>query len=307
MINLNDLTVFLAAAECGNFSETGRQLHLSQPAISQKIVSLEKRFGTKLFTRQGRAVRLTETGKTLQPIARELLSSARHLEETMASLQGELVGEMNIGCSTASGKYLLPGLIARFRRQYPQVRINVLISSRNSVLDRLLAGELSLGVSSKKIEHRDLDYQDFFTDDVILIAAANHPWANYRHVYPDDILDEPLILREEGAGTREVLFDGLQSCDITPDMLNVAMVLGNAEAIVMAVGEEIGVAFISRLAAQRDLEVGRVVEVQVDGIDLTRHIYLGRNLKLPATRAQTEFWNFVRQSKIDIPQSLVEA
>ena len=307
MINLNDLTVFLAAAECGNFSKTGRQLHLSQPAISQKIVSLEKRFGTQLFSRKGRAVRLTEAGQALQPIARELLASACRLEETMASLQGEVVGEMNIGCSTASGKYLLPGLIARFRRQFPQVRINVLISSRNSVLDRLLAGELSLGVSSKKVEHRDLDYQDFFTDDVILIAAASHPWANYRHVYPDDILDEPLILREDVAGTREVLFDGLQCCDISPDMLNVAMVLGNAEAIVMAVGEEIGVAFVSRLAAERDLQVGRVVEVQVNGVDLQRNIYLARNVKLPATRAQTEFWDFVSETKVDLQKPMVQA
>ena len=306
MINLNDLTVFLAAAECGNFSETGRKLHLSQPAISQKIDSLEKKFGTKLFMRQGRTVCLTEAGQALQPIARELLSSARRLEETMASLHGEVIGEMNIGCSTASGKYLLPGLIARFRRQYPQVRINVLVSSRTSVLDSLLAGELSLGVSSKKIEHRDLEYQDFFTDDVILIAAADHPWANYRHVYPDDILDEPLILREDVAGTREVLFDGLQCCDISPDMLNVAMVLGNAEAIVMAVGEEIGVAFVSRLAAERDLQMGRVVEVQVEGVSLQRDLYLARSLKLPATRAQTEFWNYVTRSKIDLQKSLVK-
>jgi DNA-binding transcriptional LysR family regulator len=307
MINLNDLTAFLAAAECGNFSETGRKLHLSQPAISQRIDSLEKKFGTKLFMRQGRTVRLTEAGQALQPIARELLSSARRLEETMASLQGEVVGEMNIGCSTASGKYLLPGLIARFRRQYPQVRINVLVSSRTSVLDRLLAGELSLGVSSKKIEHRELDYQDFFADDVILIAAANHTWASYRHIYPDDILDEPLILREDVAGTREVLFDGLQCCDISPDMLNVAMVLGNAEAIVMAVGEEIGVAFVSRLAAERDLQMGRVVEVHVEGVSLQRDLFLARNLKLPATCAQTEFWNFVIRSKSDLQKSMVKA
>ncbi len=306
MLNLNDLSIFLTAAECGNFSETGRQMHLSQPAISQKIDGLEKRFGTKLFTRQGRAVRLTEAGQALQPIARELLASARRLEETMASLQGDVVGEMNIGCSTASGKYLLPRLIARFRRDYPQVRINVLISSRNSVLDRLLAGELSLGVLSKKIEHRDLDYQDFFTEDVILIAAANHPWANNRQIYPDDILDEPLILRENIARTREVLFDGLQCHDISPDMLNVAMVLGNAEAIVMAVGEEIGVAFVSRLAAQRDLEMGRVVEVKVDDVELQRKIYLARNLKLPATRAQAEFWNFISESKVDLHNPMVK-
>jgi DNA-binding transcriptional LysR family regulator len=300
MLNLNELLVFVTAAECGNFSEAGRQLHLSQPAVSQKIDSLEKQFGNKLFMRRGRSVRLTECGQALRPIARELISSARRLEETMISLQGEVIGEMNVGCSTASGKYLLPGLIAGFRKRYPQVRINVLVSSRASVMDRLIGGELSLGISSKKIEHRDLEYQDVFTDDVILIVSAGHPWARYRQIYPDDLLDEPLILREEGAGTREVLLEGLQTCDITPDMLKVAMVLGNAEAIVMAVGEEIGVAFVSRLAAARDLELGRVVEVNIEALNLERNIYLVRNLRLPTTRAQSEFWNYVGTNTIQL-------
>lgn len=304
MLNLNELLVFLTAAECGNFSEAGRQLHLSQPAVSQKVDSLEKQFGTKLFMRRGRSVCLTESGQALRPIARELISSALRLEETMASLQGEVIGEMNVGCSTASGKYLLPGLIAGFRKKYPQVRINVLVSSRASVMERLVVGELTLGVSSKKIDHRDLEYQDFFTDDVILIVSADHPWARYRQIYPDDLLDEPLILREEVAGTREVLLDGLQARDITPDMLNVAMVLGNAEAIVMAVGEQIGVAFVSRLAAARDLEIGRVVEVQVESLELKRNIYLTRNLRLPTTRAQSEFWNYVGSNTIQPRSSL---
>lgn len=304
MLNLNELLVFLTAAECGNFSEAGRQLHLSQPAVSQKVDSLEKQFGTKLFMRRGRSVCLTESGQALRPIARELISSALRLEETMASLQGEVIGEMNVGCSTASGKYLLPGLIAGFRKKYPQVRINVLVSSRASVMERLVVGELTLGVSSKKIDHRDLEYQDFFTDDVILIVSADHPWARYRQIYPDDLLDEPLILREEVAGTREVLLDGLQARDITPDMLNVAMVLGNAEAIVMAVGEQIGVAFVSRLAAARDLEIGRVVEVQVESLELKRNIFLTRNLRLPTTRAQSEFWNYVGSNTIQPRSSL---
>jgi len=297
MINLSELQAFLFAAETGSFSAAGRRLHLSQPAISQKIDSLEKHFGNKLFLRKGRSVCLTEAGQALMPIAREMLTASRRLEETMASLQGEVIGEMNLGCSTASGKYLLPGLIARFRRQYPQVRINVLVSSRDSVLNRLISGELAFGVSSKKIEHRELEYQDFFTDEVILIASVDHPWARYRQIYPDDLLDEPLILREEVSGTREVLMDCLQLHDISPDMLNVGMVLGNAEAIVMAVGEGIGVAFISRLAAERDLELGRVVEVQVEGMQMRRNIYLARNHRLPSTRAQVAWWEFVRESR----------
>ncbi len=298
--NLNDLAVFLVASETKNFSQAGRQLHLSQPAISQTINNLEKHFGTKLFLRQGRTVYLTEIGQALRPMAQELVSAARRMEETVSSLQGEVVGEFEIGCSTASGKYLLPSLIARYRRKYPLVRINVLVTSRDSVIKKLVSGEVAIGVSSRRIDHRDLEYKDFFSDEVILIAPADHRWADYRRVFPDDLLDEPMILREESAGTIEVLKKGLLEHDISFDMLNVAMGLGNAEAIEMAVEEGIGVAFISRLAAARGLELGRIVEVEVDGMQLYRKIYLARNQRFPTTRAQSEFWDFVHQPEVEM-------
>jgi len=298
MINLEALKVFLAVAEHGSFSEAGRQLHLSQPAVSQSIQGLERHLGSQLFIRQGRAAQLTESGQALVPMARELINSAQRLEQSMFSLQGEVAGEMSVGCSTASGKYLLPGMIARFRREYPHVRINVIVSSRDSIISKLLAGDVALGVSSKLIDHPDLEYRDFFKDDVILIVPAGHRWAQYRKIYPDDLLDEPIILREEVAGTREVMMDGLQAHDITSDMLNVAMVLGNAEAIEMAVEEELGIAYVSRLAAARGIALGRVVEVAVEGMQLARNLYMARNRRQSLTRAQAKFWEFVETSQI---------
>ncbi len=303
MLNLDALNVFLAIAKHGSFSEAGRHLHLSQPAVSQIIQGLERQLEVQLFIRQGRATQLTESGQVLVSMARELLTSAQRIEQTMLSLHGEVAGEITVGCSTASGKYLLPGLIARFRREYPQVRINVLVTSRESVINKLVTGEVSLGISSKVIEHSDLEYQDFFKDDVILVVPANHPWAQHRKVYADDLLDEPMILREEVAGTREVLIEGLVKCDISPDMLNIAMVLGNAEAIGMAVEEELGIAFISRLAAARGLDLGRIVEVTVEGMNLTRSIYLARNRRQPLTRAQAKFWEFVINTRDALQQA----
>ncbi len=305
MLDLNALNIFLAVAEYSSFSEAGRKLHLSQPAISQTVDSLEKHFGARLFERSGRTVRLTEAGQVLKPAAREILTSASRLEETMASLQGEVVGEMTIGCSTTSGKYLLPGLIARFRQHFPLVRVNVAVGSRDSVLNHVQAGDYALGVSSKLVDHKDLEYQEFFTDEIILIAPCNHRWARYGRIVPDDLLDEPIILREATAGTHEVFVDGLRRHDISPDMLNVAMVLGNAEAIEMAVEEGIGVAFVSRLAAARGLELGRIVEIRVEGMELSRKIYMAHCLRRTPTRAQVEFWNFTRSQsgllQVNIP------
>lgn len=303
MFNLNELRVFLIASECGNFSEAGRRLHISQPAISQTINSLEKNLGMDLFERHGRTQRLTEAGQVLQPMAIELLANAKRVQETMASLQGEVVGELYIGCSTTSGKYLLPGLIARFRKRFPYVRVNVIVNSRSSVIRKVISGEFAFGISSKRIDRRELEYQEFFEDKVILIASADHPWAGYRYVYPDDLLDEPIILREDGAGTLDIMVEGLGKLDITPDLLKVAMVLGNAEAIEIAVEENLGIAFISKLAALRGLELGRIVEVEVEGMELQRKIYITRSKELPLTRAQIEYWDFVATADVELLMS----
>jgi DNA-binding transcriptional LysR family regulator len=300
MIDLNAIQTFLTVAELNSFSEAARRLNLSQPAISQTIHNLERQFGVELFVRKGRSVHLTEAGQLLQGLGRELLTNANRLEEMMNSVQGHVIGEMTVGCSTTSGKYLLPGLIARFRQRYPQLRINVSVTSRDSVIKKLISGDLLLGVSSKIIESSELEYKEFFTDDVILIVPANHRWANFRRIYPDDLLEEPIILREEVAGTSEVLMEGLRQHDILPGMLKVAMTLGNAEAIEMAVEEGLGISFVSRLAAARGLELGRIVEVEVEGMPLQRKIYLARNRRFPPTRAQAEFWAFVKSEPTKI-------
>ena len=300
MLNLNELSVFLAVAKYGTFSEAGRQLHLSQPAISQTIDNLEKRYGIKLFLRQGRGVCLTEAGQMLRPLSSELLASARHVDESMASLQGAVVGELDIDCSTASGKYLLPGLAARFRRQFPQVRINVHVTGRETAFRKLLAGETSFIVTSKVVEHSELEYQAFFEEELILIAAPDHPWARSSRVVPADLLGEPLISREEAAGTYRTSMEGLRRFDILPDMLTVVMVSGNAEAVVVAVEEGIGVAFVSSLSAAHSLELGRVVNINVNGLTLKREIYMAHNHRYTPTRAQVEFWSFVETQSPEI-------
>lgn len=313
MLNLKELQIFLTAADCSSFSEAARQLHLSQSSVSQMISALEHQLGTHLFERSGRSVRLTAEGQVLRSMARELLSAASRVEETMLSLQQDVAGHLVIGCSTTSGKYLLPGVIANFRKLHTNARIDVLVSSRNSVIKRVLDGEIGLGVSSKKAENRELECQEFFTDAIVLVAPANHRWSSYRKIYPDDLLDESMIMREENAGTIEVLYEGLRKFDITPEMLTVAMVLGNTEAICMAVQEGIGVAFVSRLAAARDLADGRLVEIEVEGLNMQRELYMARNINLPATRLQAAFWDYVKfyhsalQERLDTSSSIQPA
>lgn len=304
MAQLSELRVFVVAAEELSFSRAAERLHLSQSAVSQNIQSLEREFGVDLFERRGRSVRLTEGGQALLPMAQEVSNAIQRMSEVMNGVEGEVAGELIIGCSTTSGKYLLPNLVAAFRGQHPLVRVSIKIMARDEVIARLIDERLALGVASHKIEQRDLEYVPFFEDRVILIVPAQHHWVSFGRALPADLVDEPMIMREERAGTSQVVSEGLAQHGVTFDMLNSVMEIGNAEAIEMAVEEGIGIAFVSELAAARGLALGRVKKIEIEGLDLYRTIYLARNVRHPLTRAQERFWAFVADRRAEFADKI---
>jgi len=293
MLDAHQLNIFLMAAELENFSQAARNLNLSQPSVSAHIQSLERSFGTQLFHRSGRHISLTEAGEALLPLAREMVHLSIHIEETMASLGESVVGQLKLGCSTAVGKYTLPRLIAHFRAKNPLVQVHCSVTSREKALTELLDGRIHLIVTSAREHSKEIEYHLFVNDPVILIAPADHPWAEREQIEPHELLTENFGLREETAGTRRVLEEGLAIHGMHVDQLKTVMVLGNSEALRTAVEERIGVAFVSRLVAADGIKLGRIVEVKVANFDLQQKLFIGRNPRLPATKAQTAFWEFV--------------
>ena len=245
----------------------------------------------------GRSVALSEAGETILPIAREVLRSARVLDNGLREVNNHIGGEFLIGCSTSAGKCLLPVLLARFRTDFPLARPSVRVIGPEGVHERLLDQTIPIGVTSNEIEHRDLECLPLFDDRIILIVPARHPWAAFGHAVPDDLLDQPIIMREQIAGTYETALTDLKARGITPDMLNVAMDLGNPEAIEMAVELGVGLAFISEMVAARGLAMGSVRRVELDGFDPHRTFYTARNLNIDITRAQALFWEFAQAQR----------
>ena len=296
MLDVYELNVFLVAAENENFSEAARQLSLTQPAVSMQIRSLEKKLGVDLFYRAGRSLALTEPGKVLMAMARDMVNHAIQIEEEIESLKGEVVGHLKIGCSTATGKYFLPHLAARFRRRYPAVQMTIYNHGRDMVINELCEGAVQLIVVSAPPACRDVEYRHFFTDHVVLIVPINHPWAERDIITIEELRQADFILRDHQSGTREEVEQVLTEVGLTVDDLNVVMEIGNSEAISMAVEEGMGVAFVSRTVARRGIELGKIKEVAVAGLSLKREVFIAHSLRYPATRAQTEFWKFVQES-----------
>ncbi len=292
MLSFQELNVFVEAALAENFSEAARRLYLSQPAVSLQIGNLERRLGLELFHRNGRNIHLSEAGKILLPLAQEALHQMKRIEETMEGLKGVMMGELIIACSTTVGKYILPRLVAGFRGRYPHVRVTVNVMSRRAAIEWLLGGRAEIAVVSTRPTQPDLEYAAFLEDHVVLLVPANHPWADGRTVTPADLLTQPFILREPSAGTHEVVSEGLRAHGLSIEQLQAVLTLGNTEAIEMAVEEGIGIAFVSRMAAQRGIQLGRVVEVPVAGMTLKRNIYMLQHSRRAATPLQQAFWDF---------------
>jgi DNA-binding transcriptional LysR family regulator len=291
MLSPRELQVFLASAETENFSEAARRLNVSQPAISMQIKSLEEKLGMPLFVRTGRQVSLTEAGHALVPMARDVIQQTIRLEEAMASLQGEVVGVLRIGCSTAAGKYVLPKLLAGLHEKHPKVTLVCDVTTRYEALEKLRSGEVQVAMTSLREHYKGIEYRPFLTDRIILIVPPGHPWAQRAEpIKPEELAEEKFILREEGSGTRESLREGLAWHDLSIDELQTIMTLGNSEAIRGAVAEGIGIAFISWMAACEGVGAGSVVAVEVADLELKRTLWMARDSDRPATRAQAAFW-----------------
>jgi DNA-binding transcriptional LysR family regulator len=293
MVNINKIAVFVSAAETLTFSETAKQLHLSQPTVSHHIRTLEQEMGAVLFTRSAHGLQLTEAGRLLLPWARRLLHDTHDMQAMMSSIQVDVVGELIIACSTTAGKYVLPQMAARFCQRFPGVRVRILACTPEAAALRLLEGEAHLGVLSRELTDAGLESKQFFRDQITLIVPPDHRWASREMIDPGELLEEQIILREETSGTRRVVFSELAKFDISLNDLSTFMELGNAEAIVRTVAAGYGIGFVSTLASACPLERGNVVNLDVEGLDLTRTIYMARKVQASPHRPRDSFWGFI--------------
>ncbi len=293
MIEVHELQIFLAAAEEENFSAAARKLHLSQPAISFQIQALEQRLKVQLFQRTGRRIALTEAGHDLLPMAREMVNLSSRIEENMCAQQGIVKGHVTIGCSTSPGKYVLPHLIGPLKQLYPDVQFTVQVMSREAVEERLLGKQIHIGVLGLCSRSKELECWPFFSDELVLVAPADHPWAVRGQIDPEELRAADWIMREPGAATRQLVTSNLAELGLSEDSLHVAMELGSPEGIEAAVEAGHGVSFISRVAVRRGLELGWIKIVAVKGLHIQRQIYLSRNRLRACTCAQIKFREFV--------------
>jgi len=261
--------------------------------VTHRIKIMEQELGFALFNRNNRGLVLTPEGRFLQPWVERLIHDARNLNEMLASMQQEITGDLRISCSTTVGKYILPQLAARFHLLHPAIKVCIFACGPEKATLDLLDGEAHIGIVSTEVTDPCLELQSLFQDAITLIFPANHHWARRTSLEPQELLDEPLIMREETSGTRRVVLEELAKHDISLDDLNIFMEIGNAEAIVRTVAGGYGIAFVSTQASACKVAAGEIVEIPVNDLNLQRTIFMVRKRSGAPCKTRDVFWSWI--------------
>ena len=287
------LKVFITAARTLSFTRTAEQLCISQPAVSKHVGELESRYEVQLFTRRGSRLELTEAGRTLLASAERVADDYRRLEYEMSLCTGQTEGELRLGASTTIAQYLLPPILARFTARFPKVRVSLLSGNSEQVEQALDDHAIDLGLVESVSRRQGLHYTPFRADELVLVARPGGKYARTESVTPEALCRIPLVLRENGSGTLEVITAALADRGIRLSQLNVVLRLGSTEGIKGFVRHSDAMAIVSAFSVVDELRSGALRIVDLEGLTLLRDFVFVHNEAHPA-RLVRQFLDFVR-------------
>ncbi len=292
-MNTRDLKIFLAVSERLNYTRAGEDVNLSQSGVSVRVRELERELGVKLFEQLGKKIALTEAGRMLEPFARRVVAAVDDARQAIEEFRGLERGRLRIGASTTPGMYIVPRIIAEFKRLYPQIEISLGIKDTRGVEEGILRNEYDFGfVGSHLTGGDDVEAIAWCVDELLLIAAPNHALTHRRTFNLLDIVKEPFIFRERGSATQAVVESSLREAGV---QLKPVIELGNPEAIKQAVQSGLGIAFISKFAVETELRAKTLVLLKVKNLNITRGLKIVHRKDKHLSRAAVECIKLAQQ------------
>lgn len=297
-MNIKQLEVFVAIATTGSFSKGAEVACITQSTVSQHISSLEDLCGVRLFDRTRLGAIPTGAGKILLAQARQVLKALKEAEQAMLQFRQADGVELAVGGSTIPGTYLLPKAIATLRASCPGITVKADIGDSNEILAKLLTEEIEIGIVGTTADDKLFGSEALGEDEILLVALKGHHWCGLSRITPDELLQEPFIVRGKGSGTNNVVEAALRKAGIKTGDLTVSATLSSSEAIKQAILAGCGVAFISEMAVRQELQQGELVAIKLPDISITRSFSLVHRKGRTLSPAGAAFYNMLRQMKL---------
>ncbi len=271
-MDLHQLRVFAAVFRNRSFSRASEQIHLTQPTVSDHIKDLEQELGCKLFDRLGRTILPTREAEVLYEHAAEVFDKVEVMREAVTRVSSEVSGLLIIGASTIPGTYVLPRALADFKNSCPSVSFQIVVDDSKGIVERVARHDLLCGIVGSQVPHDDVTYQPLMDDELIAVAAPSFTDAGFMSLA--DLIRLPLVLREEGSGTRMEIERILHDRGISIDGTLIAGIFGSTDAVKQAVKAGFGVSILSRVSVADELAYGALREIQLEGSGMKRKFYV---------------------------------
>ncbi len=297
-MNLKQLEAFVHVAEGGSFSKAAKELFLTQPTVSAHISSLEKELNVRLFIRNTKEVNLSEDGKELYKYAKQMIDLEKKIEECFGAREKDAKHSISIAASTIPAQYLLPKILLKFNEKFPDEQIKISESDSSKVVMQIVDNMVDVGFTGTVLEKKHCKYVPFYKDELVIITPNTEKYRAIIEEHGDDIswiLKEPVIMREEGSGTRKEAEKLLKNLKIDPSSLDIVASIANQETIKKSVRQGLGISITSKLAAEDEVEAGFILACPIPGIDSGRDINLVYNKNYQLSRAAERFIKVVKE------------
>lgn len=302
-MDLWQLTIFCKVIELKSFSRAGKAVHLSQPTVSSHIKDLEDHFDCRLIDRLAKAAVPTKAGMLLHRYARRMIALRDEIESAMAEFKGKIRGSLDLGGSTIPGAFILPAIIGAFTSRFPEVNVSLSIADTRQIIQAVLDGDLELGVVGAVTEDAGVVQKKLIEDKMCLVVPAGHRWSEKTSVTPQELIEEPFIIREQGSGTLKSIQNSLADAGLSISQLNVVARIGSTEAIRQGIKGGMGVSILSAIAVSEDVAGGRLKALTIEGLDLKRAFYLTHHRQRSLSPLCHTFIEFINSDAAPLPAS----
>ena len=290
-MDFKQLEAFVYVVKLKSFSKAAQRIYLTQPTISAHINSLEKELDTKLIERGTKYVYPTKPGSILYQYAVKMLNLREDAVCSVKNYNKELKGTLTICASTVPSQNILPKVIAAFREEYPHVTFNILRQDSELVVE-----SISKGMADTDTHNPDCVFESFIQDHLVIITPNTERFRQMRTtgIKADFLKTEPIILREEGSGTRKETEHFLAKAGIDIGELKIAAQFNDPDSIKHAVSQGMGISIISKAAVEDYENFGLLLSFDLSGISMDRHLYIVSHKNNPLSFIGEVFLNFVK-------------
>jgi DNA-binding transcriptional LysR family regulator len=269
-LTLRQLKVFESVARHLNYTRASEELFLTQPAVSMQVKLLEKQLGIALFEQLGKRIHLTEAGGEVLGYARNITQQLDELEAVLNRMKGLAGGKLRISVATTAN-YFIPTLLGTFSRRYPEVTVSLDVTNRETLLQQLAENTVDLVIMGQPPAEADVEAADFMENPLVIVAPPEHVLAKQKKIPLKRLQDEVFLVREPGSGTRIAMERFFAEREI---QLKTGMEVGSNEAIKQSVQAGLGLGLLSRATIEQELELKRLVELNVAEFPIMRHWYM---------------------------------